>query len=64
MYDLINERYRYDIGPFTEPEANLIIKQLVLGCKQLYDNKIVHRDLNIKNVLINYPDMEPNAQRL
>ena len=28
------------------------------GCKALFDKKIIHRDLNIKNVLIHYKELE------
>jgi serine/threonine protein kinase len=59
LLDLLNERFRQNLGSFSEVEANLVIKQIVTGCKHLYEKEIVHRDLNVKNVLIHYPDMEP-----
>jgi serine/threonine protein kinase len=37
---------------------------LVKGCKALFDKEIIHRDLNIKNVLIHYPSMELKADEL
>jgi hypothetical protein len=49
---------------FTEREAQLIVAQLVLGCKALFDKEVVHRDLNIKNVLIHYPGMELKGEEL
>jgi serine/threonine protein kinase len=49
LIELLNKR------SFTEAEVNLMIKQLVAGCYVLFQKNIVHRDLNIKNVLIHFP---------
>ena len=50
---------------FPRSEAiKRIIKQLSLGCKALFDKEVVHRDLNIKNVLIHYPSMELQGDTL
>ena len=36
----------------------------MLGVQHLYQNKVVHRDLNIKNVLIHYTDLELSREDL
>ena len=53
LIDLLNERE--EALPFREAEVNLIIRQVVQGCYALYEKNIIHRDLNIKNVLIHFP---------
>lgn len=58
LIDLLNVRQ------FSEEEVNLIIRQLVKGCYVLFEKNIVHRDLNIKNVLIHFPELEVNAESL
>lgn len=61
---MLNLRFQYDVGSFSELEANLVLKQLVFGVQHLYQNKVVHRDLNIKNVLIHYTDLELSREDL
>jgi polo-like kinase 1 len=41
----------------TEPEARYFMHQLLLGVKYLHENKIIHRDLKLENLLLN-DDME------
>lgn len=38
--------------PFTEPEARRIFKDMLLGMKEVVENKMVHRDLKPENVFI------------
>ena len=58
---LISKKMKY---PFLEAEVNLVIRQVVQGVKALYEKTIVHRDLNIKNVLIHFPELQPNTKEL
>jgi serine/threonine protein kinase len=64
LIDLINLRLSHADKAFTEREAQLIVAQLAQGCKALFDKEVVHRDLNIKNVLIHYPTMELQGEDL
>lgn len=62
ILDLLNYRIKNGVGPLNEKEANLLLKQLIAGVKDLYRCEVVHRDLNIKNVLIHFPDLEPKEE--
>lgn len=41
-------------GSLTESEARLIMRKLVNGLKDLFESDIVHRDLKLPNVLLNF----------
>uniref|UniRef100_A0A4X2L8R3 Serine/threonine-protein kinase PLK n=1 Tax=Vombatus ursinus TaxID=29139 RepID=A0A4X2L8R3_VOMUR len=41
----------------TEPEARYYLRQIVLGCQYLHENKVIHRDLKLGNLFLN-DDME------
>ena len=43
----------------TEPEARYFMHQLLLGVKYLHENKMIHRDLKLENLLLN-DDMKLN----
>ena len=51
-------------GPISEREAQIIIQKLAKGLKLLYDRRIIHRDLNVNNVMLHLPELEPNAEDL
>lgn len=37
----------------TEPEARYFMRQILLGCQYLHENKIIHRDLKLGNIFLN-----------
>ncbi|GIY23983.1 hypothetical protein CEXT_166861 [Caerostris extrusa] len=41
----------------TVPEVRYFMRQIVLACKYMHDNKVIHRDLKLGNLFIN-DDME------
>ena len=41
----------------TEPETRYFMRQIVLACQYLHNNKIIHRDLKLGNLFLN-DDME------
>ena len=51
-------------GPLREEEAQKIMKKLVKGLNTIYQLKIIHRDLNINNVVLHIPMLEPSLDDL
>lgn len=43
-------------GRFKEEEARIILQQIVYGFKEIYKQKVMHRDLKLANILINFPN--------
>lgn len=37
----------------TEPEARYYLRQIVLGCQYLHQNRVIHRDLKLGNLFLN-----------
>ena len=42
----------------------MIIKQLCYGLASLKSREIMHRDININNVVLHFPSLEPTQQDL
>lgn len=42
-------------GRFPEKFAIKCLSQIVNGCSALYDKNVMHRDLKLDNILINFP---------
>lgn len=51
-------------GAIEEREAQIIIQKLAKCLKVLYDKRIIHRDLNVNNVMLHIPALEPNEEDL
>ena len=51
-------------GPLPEAETQLIIRKVVQGLNSIYEKNIIHRDLNINNVVIHLPKLEPTGTDL
>ena len=45
-------------GSLRQDEARIVMRQLVLGLKDLQSQQIVHRDLKLANVLLHFPYLE------
>ncbi len=43
-------------GSLTEPEAKIMISQIVIGMKDIALANIIHRDLKLANILLHFPD--------
>ena len=50
--------------PFTEEEIQYIMRQIISGIKYLHiDNKIIHRDLKLENIMLHYENEEDRLQK-
>jgi serine/threonine protein kinase len=47
---------------FPEKVAREVIRQIVEGCNAMYDAKVMHRDLKLDNILIQFPDRDDFKQ--
>jgi polo-like kinase 1 len=46
--DLLRKRKRY-----TEPEARVIMTQLIGACQFMHNTNVIHRDLKLGNIFLN-----------
>ena len=52
-------------GRFPEKFAIECLKQIIAGCQALYSVNVMHRDLKLDNILINFPNREmPSKEEL
>ena len=51
-------------GPLSEAEAQAIVHKLANGLADLQNKKIMHRDININNVVLHFPRLEPTPEDL
>ena len=49
------EKLKETRGKFSEMEARIILQQLVSGFKEIYKQKVMHRDLKLANILVHFP---------
>ena len=42
----------------------MVIKKVVSGLNSIYEKNIIHRDLNINNVVLHIPHLEPTENDL
>lgn len=50
-------------GRIKQNEAKIILSQLVIGIKDVWDLGIIHRDMKLANILIHFPD-KPELESL
>ena len=51
-------------NPLSEQEVQMILWKLAQGLNAIYERNVVHRDLNINNVMLHFPDLEPTEGEL
>ena len=50
--------------PLSEIEVQKIVQKLARGLNSMYERNIMHRDLNINNVMLHFPELEPTDEEL
>jgi serine/threonine protein kinase len=55
------EGFRKARGGFLqEQEARLILRQIMKGIQAIKEKNVMHRDLKLPNVMINFAELAPN----
>lgn len=44
-------------GFLTEPEVKIILRQIVNGLLAIKEHNVMHRDLKLANILVNFPHL-------
>ena len=44
-------------GYLKEPEARILLRQLVKGMAAISNQNVIHRDLKLPNILLHFPDL-------
>ena len=60
LYQILNERRKKCNEGFKPEEIYEIMKQLNNAFKNMEENKVIHRDLKLENILVKYNDKEHN----
>mgnify|MGYP002641327843 CR=1 FL=1 len=52
------DRLREIRGKFKEQEARYFLSQIIQGFKAISEMKVVHRDLKLANILVNFKEID------
>ena len=55
LTDRLNDYIRIHYKPFPEEIVQYLMRQIVEAIKFLHANKVIHRDLKLDNILVNFP---------
>ena len=48
-------------GNLVEQEARLILKQILMGLAAIKEKQVMHRDLKLPNILVNFSNLSPDV---
>jgi serine/threonine protein kinase len=48
-------------GNLVEQEARLILKQILMGLAAIKEKQVMHRDLKLPNILVNFSSLSPDV---
>lgn len=53
------QKYKEKFGkPFDQETVQYIMRQIISGFEHIHDMKIIHRDIKLENILVDYPNKE------